>query len=441
MNVVYTIVIVFIISYGAAASVSADCVYNTNHSAYGNFGISTQGRVITLTAVPESDVYSYCMISLYQSSSESTLNKQVIPYQVGSSYDVSSIPNGEYYLQLYRGTQKSGVSYYPLYYYEKGIRLRLSDNDIALEYSPVYEHNKTMSSNARFSEMALDYYLLPDSCIESEDEQICALATQITMGATSDYEKVRLVYEWVCNNIWYDYDSYLGVESSDYSVQSTKVLKSKKSVCEGFADLTAALLRSQGIPTKVISGYALGVSTKGAWNSSNQKTSKTNHAWNEAYVDGRWVILDTTWGTNNKYQDGEYSTGTGMRSYRYFDPTLEIFSMSHKIQEDPFKEYYKELKRYCKPLRKRYYVSLSNKLVKKNKNRFQIKMEETSDETSKRLLQKYSTIQYSSSNKKVATVTSTGKVRVKKKGNAVITVKVTFDGKVKKYKIKFLVVK
>jgi len=36
------------------------------------------------------------------------------------------------------------------------------------------------------------------------------------------------------------------------------------------------------------------------------KDTKTNHAWNEAFVDGKWIILDTTWDSFNYYENRKY---------------------------------------------------------------------------------------------------------------------------------------
>ena len=60
-----------------------------------------------------------------------------------------------------------------------------------------------------------------------------------------------------------------------------------------------------------------------------------NHAWNEAYVNGKWIIIDATWGCRNGYeseldeQTGE-QTGRNIwvkkpRSDLYFDCAMEFF--------------------------------------------------------------------------------------------------------------------
>ena len=68
------------------------------------------------------------------------------------------------------------------------------------------------------------------------------------------------------------------------------------------------------------------------WDDSNYMTEEPNHAWNEAYVDGRWVIVDTTWDSFNRYENGE-RIKSEKNSRLYFDANPEAFSQNHKIIE------------------------------------------------------------------------------------------------------------
>lgn len=44
-----------------------------------------------------------------------------------------------------------------------------------------------------------------------------------------------------------------------------------------------------------------------------------------------WIIIDTTWDSNNEFDKGQFSQGTGVSGYRYFDPTIEFFSYDQKM--------------------------------------------------------------------------------------------------------------
>jgi transglutaminase-like putative cysteine protease len=51
-------------------------------------------------------------------------------------------------------------------------------------------------------------------------------------------------------------------------------------MCYDFSSLFASMLRSINVPTKLVKGY--GDKVKGY------------HAWNEVYLDGKWLTVDTS---------------------------------------------------------------------------------------------------------------------------------------------------
>lgn len=65
-----------------------------------------------------------------------------------------------------------------------------------------------------------------------------------------------------------------------YLPNNPETLRTKRGICYDFASLTAGLLRSQGIPTRLAMGTAKGI--------------KGYHAWNEVYIGTEWRIIDVT---------------------------------------------------------------------------------------------------------------------------------------------------
>jgi len=181
---------------------------------------------------------------------------------------------------------------------------------------------------------------------------VTAQAQAIVSGLSDDMLKLKAIYDWVTTTIFYDYGMLEG--KSPRFVTAAYTLDFKRSVCEGFANLTAAMCQAVGIPCRVVTGFAAGVGTDSTIDSvwscyenwlengdleafQQEMAQYTNHAWNEAYVNGRWVTLDTTWGCNNDAtlsDDGIYSLIRGTPTDDYFDLSVESLSQSHLTWTD-----------------------------------------------------------------------------------------------------------
>jgi len=171
------------------------------------------------------------------------------------------------------------------------------------------------------------------SIVSQEDrvKAIKALSITITSGKTTDYDKVLAIHDWVCDNIYYDYMYYYGYTAST-NLSAYDVMTNKTTVCEGYANLTTMLIRAAGIPCKKIIGYGLNY---GSWPTNVISDNPSNHAWNEAYLNGKWTIIDNTWDSGNTYNNNVLTKGT--TRYSYLDPFIAIFSTDHyiaKYEED-----------------------------------------------------------------------------------------------------------
>ena len=111
-----------------------------------------------------------------------------------------------------------------------------------------------------------------------------AKATQLTAGITDPLKKVEKVYDFVVGGLTYDKELASTVVSG-YLPELDKVLEKKKGICFDYAALMAGMLRSQGIPTKLVVGYA----------------GEVYHAWisvwseTDGWVDGVIYFDGTSW--------------------------------------------------------------------------------------------------------------------------------------------------
>ena len=99
-------------------------------------------------------------------------------------------------------------------------------------------------------------FLRPNQYVNfSKDSNTIKKAAELTKDAKDVYAKVGSVYDFVIKNLTYDKDLAANVKSG-YLPNLDKVLESKKGICFDYAALMTAMLRSQGIPTKLVIGYA-----------------------------------------------------------------------------------------------------------------------------------------------------------------------------------------
>ena len=123
-------------------------------------------------------------------------------------------------------------------------------------------------------------FLYPSSVVQSDDITVMNKAADLTAGLTKTEDKIKAIHDWIVTSKYYDQDSFPS-ESKRKRQDAVAVMEYGMCVCEGYANLTAALLRNCGIQTKFISSKSL------------------NHAWNHVNVGTEtnpdWRLLDTCW--------------------------------------------------------------------------------------------------------------------------------------------------
>lgn len=111
------------------------------------------------------------------------------------------------------------------------------------------------------------------------DSKAAILAQDLTRGIESDREKVEVIYNYVINNVDYDFEKAENV-GSRYLPSVDETLIDGQGICYDYASLMAAMLRSIDMPTKLVHGRS--------------NFTPVYHAWNEVLIDGEWIVVDTT---------------------------------------------------------------------------------------------------------------------------------------------------
>ena len=126
------------------------------------------------------------------------------------------------------------------------------------------------------------------------DSKLSELYTslQLTDSSLTDMQKVYKIYDWITNNVSYDYDN-LNNEENKTKYTAYGALTDGKAVCQGFANLFYRMCMDNGIDCRIVTGNANGPH---AWNIVKVGTAYY-------YVDATWdckVIEDTTNGRQEK---------------------------------------------------------------------------------------------------------------------------------------------
>ncbi len=116
-------------------------------------------------------------------------------------------------------------------------------------------------------------YLRPSRYAESDELAPTAFAE---FKGLSGLDLLHGVSSWVGTQL-----SYVP-GSSQPTDGASRTLLSRQGVCRDFAHLCVALLRARGVPARLVSVYAPGLEPMDF------------HAVCEAYVDGRWLVVDAT---------------------------------------------------------------------------------------------------------------------------------------------------
>lgn len=79
-------------------------------------------------------------------------------------------------------------------------------------------------------------------------------AASLVSGKKTDLDKVTAIYNWVVSYYTYDHQKARTVQSG-YIPDLDNIYRLKKGICYDYASTTCAMLRSQGIPSKMVFGF------------------------------------------------------------------------------------------------------------------------------------------------------------------------------------------
>ncbi|MBN2200871.1 hypothetical protein JW777_02840, partial [bacterium] len=152
----------------------------------------------------------------------------------------------------------------------------------------------------------------------SAEASIESLARYLAKSCRNDSEKARAIYRWVAANIRYDTKAYFSgrVRSSG----AAGALKNRTAVCEGFSSLFEALGKAAGLEVVTVSGWARGYGSA----AGEPIRGGPDHAWNAVRINGRWKLVDPTWGGGVLDEAGKYVRR--FDEYFFFTPPEKLIA-------------------------------------------------------------------------------------------------------------------
>jgi hypothetical protein len=151
------------------------------------------------------------------------------------------------------------------------------------------------------------------------DGMLKPLVNWLVRDAKDDFHKVKLIHDWIADNIDYDAEGFAAGKLPDASPKTT--LARRKAVCQGYADLLQKMCAIAGLPCEVIAGYGRGANFRIG---EAENVRKFDHAWNAVKIQKQWYLVDVCWDAGRvegKTYRKQYGT-----SYLFADPRNFLYT-------------------------------------------------------------------------------------------------------------------
>ena len=160
------------------------------------------------------------------------------------------------------------------------------------------------SGGSGSTDSSLSSYLVATKNCQVNDAKIQSLAKQLTSGLTTELAKATAIFNYVKNNIGYSF--YYNTAKG-----AVGTLNAKSGNCVDQTHLLISLLRASGIASRYVNGEA-----------TFSSGSRYGHVWAEVYIDGKWVIADTTSSANSLGTIKNWNQNTATIYGRYAEITF-----------------------------------------------------------------------------------------------------------------------
>lgn len=172
------------------------------------------------------------------------------------------------------------------------------------------------------SEIGRIYLALPET-----DPRVAGLAKQVTASAANNYDRALAIEAYLRATFTYSLDP-VGIEPGDPI--GTFLFKARTGYCEYFAAAMAVMLRTQGIPARLVNGFQTG--TYNRVGKDFIVRGRDAHSWVEAYFPNYgWIAFDPTPADPNPVVPGmfdDYIDAAGL----FWSEWVINYDFAHQVQ-------------------------------------------------------------------------------------------------------------
>ncbi len=170
-----------------------------------------------------------------------------------------------------------------------GLDIRYRDEDgLGLRYTAVVSTGPDRAfAETLEPELRQRYLELPDGV-----ERVAELARTVTASAQTDRERAMAIQTHLRDSGEYTYSLEMPPVEPAESPLDVFLFEARYGHCEYYSTAMAVMLRTLGVPTRNVTGFAGAVyNPYGDYYAVRQGDA---HSWVEAYVDERWITFDPT---------------------------------------------------------------------------------------------------------------------------------------------------
>lgn len=151
-------------------------------------------------------------------------------------------------------------------------------NQIGYDYTTVSGSDES----GAYTDITYTFEWLTTAEQEAEvDARVDEIMAELNLGTAEEYEKITGVYDWITENVQYDFNNE---DNDEYQLchSTYAAVVQGEAVCQGYATLLYRMLLEIGIDNRYINGDAGLVEIE-------------RHAWNIVRLEGKYYNADATW--------------------------------------------------------------------------------------------------------------------------------------------------